>query len=127
MDAGRIQGVIVDATKETTTATPPKVYRVIGGPDKGFPNTTDYYPDASRRLGEQGAAAVQVCVDAKGRLTSEPTIAQSSGSARLDGGALTLAWAGSGHYRATTEDGRAVSSCFPFRIRFEFRDEQSRR
>jgi TonB family protein len=65
---------------------------------------------------------VQVCVDANGRLTSQPAITQSSGSARLDEGALTLARAGSGHYRATTEDGRAVSSCFPFRIRFEFRD-----
>jgi hypothetical protein len=49
-------------------------------------------------------------------------IAQSSASARLDEGALKLARAGSGHYRATTEGGRAVSACYAFRIRFEFRD-----
>lgn len=92
--------------------------RVPGGPGKGFPNTADFYPDAAIRLDEQGAASVQVCVSAGGRLTSDPTIAQSSGSRRLDGGALALAKAGSGHYRPTTEDGRAVSSCFPVRMRF---------
>jgi periplasmic protein TonB len=107
---------------EGPTQPPPALVRVPGGPAKGFPNTADYYPDASRRLGEKGVALVQVCVDSQGRLTANPTIAQSSGSARLDGGALTLAKAGSGHYRATTEDGKAVPSCFPFRIRFDFSD-----
>jgi TonB family protein len=118
-----LQNVPVHGSQEpNTSATPPKVDRVIGGPGKGFPNTADYFPDASRRLGEKGAASVQVCVDASGRLTSDPAIVHSSGNARLDAGALTLAKAGSGHYRPTIEDGRAVSSCFPFRIRFEFRD-----
>jgi TonB family protein len=117
-DADPVHGAF-DGPKEPATASPPKVDRIMGGPGKGFPTTADYYPDASRRLGEQGATAVQVCVDPRGRLTSEPTITQSSGSARLDGSALTLARAGSGHYRPTTEDGRAVGSCFPFRIRFE--------
>jgi TonB family protein len=107
---------------EHSTQAPAALVRVPGGPAKGFPNTSDYYPDASRRLGEKGVALVQVCVDSQGRLTTNPTIAQSSGSARLDGGALTLAKAGSGHYRATTEDGKAVPSCFAFRIRFDFGD-----
>jgi TonB family protein len=96
--------------------------RVLGGPGKGFPNTDDYYPSASRRLGEKGIASVRVCVDPNGLLTAEPMIAQSSGSARLDEVALKLAKAGSGHYRATTEGGRPVNSCYPFRIRFELRD-----
>jgi TonB family protein len=91
---------------------------VVGGPGMGFPDTEDYYPAAARRFGEKGLATVQVCVDPAGRLTAAPTIAQSSGSARLDEGALRLARAGSGHYRPTTEDGRAVSSCYPYRIRF---------
>ena len=98
------------------------VSRVMGGPGKGFPNTDDYYPSAARRLGEQGISAVRVCVDEKGRLTEAPTLAQSSGSARIDEGALKLAKAGSGHYRPSTEEGRPVSSCFPFRIRYEFKD-----
>jgi len=97
------------------------VQRVPGGPGSGFPNTSDFYPDASIRLHEEGSASVQVCVAGNGRLTSDPAIAQSSGSARLDGGALALAKAGSGHYRPATEDGRPVSSCFPFRIRFEMK------
>lgn len=94
------------------------VQRVLGGPGKGFPHTTDFYPDGAIRLAEQGTASVQVCVAANGRLTSDPTLAQSSGSRLLDGGALALAKAGSGHYRPTSEDGTAVSSCFPVRVRF---------
>jgi TonB family protein len=98
------------------------VQRVLGGPGTGFPNTADYYPAAAIRLREQGGVAVQVCIAGSGRLTSDPAIAQSSGSPRLDAGALALAKAGSGHYRPTTEDGRPVSSCFPLRIRFELRN-----
>jgi len=65
---------------------------------------------------------VRVCVDDRGRLAAQPTIARSSGSARLDDGALKLARAGSGHYRSSTEDGRPVPSCYPFRITFALRE-----
>jgi periplasmic protein TonB len=94
------------------------VKRVGGGPGKGFPNTEDYYPAAAIRQGLEGAAIVHSCVDAKGRLTGAPTMLQSSGISSLDEGALRLAKAGSGHYRPTTEDGQAVSSCFDFRVTF---------
>jgi protein TonB len=99
---------------------PPAVQlkRVSGGPGKGFPNSEDYYPPAARRLGEQGNTAIQVCVDPNGKLTAEPKVMQSSGSARLDEGAIKLAKAGSGHYRATTENGTPVSSCYGYLIRF---------
>lgn len=102
---------------------PKLLERVTGGPGAGFPDTEDYYPPAARRLGESGAAAVRVCVDPNGRLTADPAIVQSSGIARIDGGALRLARAGSGHYRPTTENGRPVSSCYAFRVRFRLRDE----
>jgi periplasmic protein TonB len=105
-------------------SSPKTVKRIVGGPGRGFPNTEDYYPSASRRVGESGVVAVRVCVDPNGRLTADPSVVQSSGSPRLDEGALRLAKAGSGHYLATTEDGRPVSSCYPFRIRFELRDPQ---
>jgi TonB family protein len=101
---------------------PITVTRVQGGPGSGFPSTNDFYPDASIRMGEKGVATVRTCVDSKGRLIADPTILQSTGSTRLDEGALRLAKAGSGHYRATMEDGRAVNSCYPFRIRFELRN-----
>lgn len=97
----------------------PPVTRVVGGPGKGFPATADYYPDASRRISETGAADVQVCVDTQGRLTGDPVVAKSSGSRRIDYAALRLAKAGSGHYRPSTENGEPVSSCYPYRIRFE--------
>ncbi len=104
---------------ETPLETPSHgVIRVPGGPGSGFPNTGDYYPLIARRLEEQGVTTVGVCVGADGRLTSVPTVARSSGSPRLDDGALRLATAGSGHYRAATEDGRPVNSCYPFRVRF---------
>jgi periplasmic protein TonB len=119
-----------DAGTAETRNAPPRdppapsrtVNRILGGPGKGFPDSADYYPPASRRLAETGAAGVRVCVDAEGRLTTHPTLARSSGSVRLDDGALKLAQAGSGHYRPTTEDGRPVDSCYVFRIRFELRD-----
>ena len=46
---------------------------------------------------------------------------QSSGSARLDEGAIKLARAGSGHYRASTENGTPVSSCYGYLIKFNLR------
>jgi TonB family protein len=96
--------------------------QVMGGAGAGFPNPDDYYPSQARYLGEQGVATVQVCVTAIGRLAAEPTLSTGAGSPRLDEAALKLARAGSGHYRATTEDGRAVDSCYPLRIRFQIRN-----
>jgi protein TonB len=104
-------------------ASPQHVARVSqGGPGAGFPSPDDYYPLLSKHLEEQGSATLRVCVDPSGRLTADPTLVSTSGSARLDEGALKLARAGSGHYRATTEDGRAVASCYAFRIRFQMRN-----
>jgi TonB family protein len=100
---------------------PEAVHQVLGGPGVGFPNTDDFYPPQARRLDEQGVGTVQVCVDTNGRLTADPTLVQGTGSARLDDGALKLARAGSGHYRATTENGRPVNSCYAFRVRFQLK------
>jgi TonB family protein len=106
----------------TVTAPPREIVRVQGGAGPAFPHPDDYYPDASRRLEEQGAAILKVCVDPAGRLTSDPTKTETSGSERLDAAAVRLAKAGSGHYRPTTEDGRPVASCYPIKIRFQLRN-----
>jgi TonB family protein len=98
------------------------VAQVGGGPGAGFPDTADFYPSLSVHLGEEGMSTVRVCVDAKGKLIGDPTTVKSSGSARLDDGALKLARAGSGHYRATTEDGQPVNSCYPLGIRFQLKN-----
>jgi TonB family protein len=121
------EGVTTEILKEPSQTSPPQpspphvITQVQGGPGAGFPNPDEYYPERSRLLDEQGIATVQVCVDAKGRLTSEPATLQSAGSLRLDEGALRLAKAGSGHYRPSLEDGQPVKSCYPLRIRFQLR------
>ena len=84
---------------------------------KGFPNSEDYYPAASKRLNEEGSPTVHVCIAASGKLSAAPTIAQSSGSARLDEGALSLAKAG--RYVAGMDDGKPIDACFDFRIKFQ--------
>jgi TonB family protein len=102
--------------------TPTHVVRQLaGGPGAGFPETADFYPSPSIHLGEEGLSTVRVCVDRLGRLTAEPTTVKGSGSARLDQAALKLARAGSGHYRASTEDGQPVNSCYAFGVRFQLR------
>jgi TonB family protein len=114
--------------KEPSQTPPPQsapahvIQQVQGGPGEGFPHPDDYYPERSRLVDEQGTATVNVCVDARGRLTSDPTTLQTTGSPRLDAAALKLARAGSGHYRASTQDGRPVDSCYPFRIRFQLKN-----
>jgi TonB family protein len=82
-----------------------------------FPNAEDYYPAASRRLGEEGTVAVRACLKANGELAATPTVVESSGSARLDEGAINLARAG--RYIPGTDDGESVASCLTFRIRFQ--------
>lgn len=103
-------------------APPPAIERIGGGPGKGFPNSSDFYPPAQIRARVEGSTGINVCTDEHGRLTAAPTIVKSSGSAGLDQGALRLAKAGSGHYRASTEDGRPVSSCYSFQVTFNLRD-----
>lgn len=113
---------IVNPPPASLPPTSKAINRILGGPGVGFPNTGEYYPLASRRLGETGVATVGVCVDRSGRLASAPTLVHSSGFARLDDAALHLAKAGSGRYRSTTEDGTPVPSCYPFRIRFQLNE-----
>jgi protein TonB len=119
---------IQDTTNQHVVAPPPppapvaKKNIVNPRPGKGFPSTEEYYPPASKRLGEEGSANVHVCVGPNGKITEDPTLAQTSGSARLDDGALKLAKAGSGHYQPGTEDGQPITQCMVFKIKFELRN-----
>lgn len=116
---------ISNVTTRHVEAPPPRAPAKIvrGGPDiKHFPNSDEYYPPASRRLEEQGTAVVKVCVDAAGKLTGDPAIEKSSGSSRLDEGAIRLAKSPGAHYVPNSEDGKAMpSSCFAFGIKFQMR------
>jgi periplasmic protein TonB len=114
----------IRVTQPTVRAAPvaaAPVRRTGVGFAKNFPNTEDYYPDASRRLEEQGIVTVHVCVGPDGKVTEEPTVQKSSGSARLDGGGVRLAKAGSGKYIPATEDGKPIPGCVNFNVKFQLR------
>jgi len=91
------------------------------GLGKGFPNVDDYYPDASRRLGEEGLTVVDVCVGPDGKLTEPPKVNKSSGHERLDQAAVKVASVGSGRFKPATEDGKPVAKCTQLPIRFKLR------
>jgi TonB family protein len=101
------------------TPTPHSPTGQIVNPTTGhnFPNSADYYPAASMRLGEEGSAIVHVCVAPTGRLSEDPTIAKTSGSARLDEGAIKLASAG--RFVAGTDSGKPTAGCFNMSIKFQ--------
>jgi periplasmic protein TonB len=83
------------------------------------PETDEYYPPSSKRLGEQGNVVVNACIGENGRLT-DVTVQTPSNIARLDEAALKYARAL--RYVAGTENGKPVASCFPFRVRFQLKD-----
>ena len=67
----------------------------------------DYYPDASKRAGEEGRCIVTMTVAADGRITNE-TIQQSSGFPRLD--EACLKGVHGQRMKPATEDGKPVET-----------------
>jgi protein TonB len=87
-----------------------------------FPSTDQYYPDASRRLGEQGTALVKLCIGAGGKVVGEPAITRSSGSSRLDEAAIRYGKATSGHFHPATRNGVPFTQCVSLPIKFQLTD-----
>jgi periplasmic protein TonB len=109
-------------TKPVAAAPPPRaVSRTAMKIDsKRFPNSEDYYPAASKRLGEEGTPVVKICLGPDGKMEGgSPSIATSSGSPRLDQGAIELVKAGARYISPATEDGKPVAACQELRIRFQ--------
>jgi protein TonB len=75
------------------------------------------YPAAARRLGEEGSVVVHVRIGRDGKVLTS-TLAQSSGSPRLDAAALAHALA---HWRFTPalKDGVAVEESRDITVRFQ--------
>jgi len=113
---------ITDVTDKHVAAPPPAHVSNRTNPSTGknFPNSADYYPAASMRLGEEGSTQVHVCVGPNGKPSEEPTVAKTSGSARLDEGAVKLAKAG--RYNPGTEDGKPTTACINFSIKFQLKN-----
>jgi protein TonB len=80
------------------------------------PDPQDYYPDASRRLNEEGRAMVHICVDTHGHVSSAE-VAASSGHPMLDDAAVKLAKAY--RFKPATQGGKVVMQCTGLPIKFE--------
>jgi protein TonB len=107
-------------TNVTTRAEPPPVVRAIvpGTPVKPtfVPDVQDYYPEVSRRNGEEGRAIVKVCVNVAGKIDSVE-IATTTGHPMLDEAALKVAKAF--RFKPATSEGKPVASCPTLPVKFE--------
>lgn len=121
-EVGPSTSAITARVAEAPKAAPVAKAAVAGtaiGLGKGFPNVDDYYPDASRRLGEEGLTVVDICVGPDGKLTEPPKVGKTSGHDRLDQAAVKVAQVGSGRFKPATEEGKPVSKCTQLPIRFK--------
>jgi periplasmic protein TonB len=80
------------------------------------PDPADYYPDSSRRNGEQGRAMVKLCVNERGRVGTADIIA-TSGHPALDGAAIQYAKAL--RFKPATRAGKPIDACMSLPVRFE--------
>ncbi len=107
-------------TNITTKAAPPPPPRPPppGTPIKPtyVPDVQDYYPEVSRRNGEEGRAIVKVCVSAAGKIESAE-IATGTGHPLLDEAGIKVAKAF--RFKAATSEGKPVASCANLPVKFE--------
>ena len=89
-------------------------------PRHPFPNSDDYYPDASKRAGEEGSCTVQLTVSVDGKITNA-AIANSSNFPRLDEACLKLVRASGIRLKPAMEDGKPVESNVTVPIRWKLK------
>jgi protein TonB len=97
--------------KAAPVAAPAPVRNVVRAsidPKHPFPNTEDYYPDASRRAGEEGRCTVEFTVGADGKI-SNPSVVATSNFPRLDEACVKLVKAGP-RMKPATDDGKPIES-----------------
>src|ERR1700676_403316 len=103
----------------TTQPVPPPPRAIVPGtPVKPtfVPDVQDYYPEVSRRNGEEGRAIVKVCVNVAGKIDSVE-IATTTGHPLLDEAALKVAKAF--RFKPATSEGKPVASCPVLPVKFE--------
>ncbi len=86
-----------------------------------MPNSADYYPANEIRMGKEGTAEVQSCVDVNGKLDGMPTIEATSGREPLDKAAIRLAR--DGKYARAMRGDTPVPNCYRFRVTFTLHDK----
>jgi protein TonB len=110
---------ITNVTTHAVPPPPPAPRAIVPGtPVKPtyVPDVADYYPDMSRRNGEEGRAIVKVCVNTSGKIDSAE-IATSTGHPMLDEAALKVAKAF--RFKPATSEGKPVASCPTLPVKFE--------
>jgi periplasmic protein TonB len=108
----------------TTKPPPPPVVKAIVVPPTPpvpakvtyAPDPADYYPDSSRRAGEEGRALVKVCVDPRGKI-GVVEISATSGHADLDAAAVRYAHAM--RFKPATQNGKPVDTCPSLPVKFQ--------
>jgi protein TonB len=116
VEAPQTNAITAVVQKQNAPAPAPKPAAPKTPPKGKFGPTEGYYPDASRRLGEEGTATVHVCVGTNGKQTQAPTIVQSSGKERLDAGAIN--YAKDTRFSPAMDEGKPVDGCIDFRVKF---------
>ncbi len=102
---GTTEPRVVEPIIPKGTVTPPKPVRLA---PSLLPQTPPEYPMSARRAQQQGVSTLDVCVDARGRVSSA-TLASSSGHATLDNAALK--WVRNARFTPGKLDGVAQSIC----------------
>ena len=105
-------------TNVTTQPAPPPPRAIVPGTSVKVtfaPDVQDYYPEVSRRNGEEGRAVVKVCVNVAGKIDSVE-IATSTTHPLLDEAALKVAKAMK--FKPATSEGKPVVSCPTLPVKF---------
>ena len=113
------QGAPPEAGAQTQRAPSAASLELIGR--NRLPNSEDFYPATARRLNQEGAARVHVCVDERGSITGAPQLTGSSGHRLLDEAALAIVRAG--QYARAVRGGLPVGNCYNFQIDFQMHGE----
>lgn len=104
---------------------PPTVTRSVvrTAPQRTYvPDTADFYPSASKSLGEEGSVALRICIGSTGRVT-DATVRTPSKYPRLDAAGVEMAKRF--RFRPGTTDGKPTESeCFSQTIKFSLSDVQ---
>jgi protein TonB len=110
-------------TNVTTQAAPPPPRAIVPGTSVKVtfsPDVQEYYPEVSRRNGEEGRAVVKVCVNATGKIDSVE-VATGTGHPLLDEAALKVAKAMK--FKPATSEGKPVLSCPTLPVKFVLHGE----
>jgi periplasmic protein TonB len=110
-------------TNVTTQPAPPPPRAIVPGTSVKVtfaPDVQDYYPEVSRRNGEEGRAVVKVCVNVAGKIDSIE-IANTTGHPLLDEAALKVAKAM--RFKPATSEGKPVVSCPTLPVKFVLHGE----